>query len=190
MQQARFYISLSLMMLLTACSGGTVQDALGINAKAPDEFVVVKRAPLSVPPEFDLKPPAPGSSEYGRISTREQARSSVLGEASPHAAIVESVGSENLPSSAESTFLDKLKVNQADPDIRAKLSEDRTKKPDTSNAKTLLEILRTEEGEHPVVDAKREAERIRHNKDNNLPVNKGETPVIEPKDRGLLDILL
>ncbi|MBE6447700.1 MAG: DUF3035 domain-containing protein [Alphaproteobacteria bacterium] len=50
-------IALVLMMLLVlgACSKLN-RDTLGMNKKAPNEFLVTTRPPLSLPPEFDLKP--------------------------------------------------------------------------------------------------------------------------------------
>jgi hypothetical protein len=45
--------------LLCGCSN--FKQVIGIEAQAPDEFAVESRAPLTVPPEFDLRPPAPGA---------------------------------------------------------------------------------------------------------------------------------
>ena len=46
------------VLSMTACSG-TVQERLGMTRRAPDEFQVVRRQPLVVPPEYRL--PAPGT---------------------------------------------------------------------------------------------------------------------------------
>ena len=46
--------------LLAACTG-TVQENLGIAKRSPDEFQVVRRAPLVLPPDYNLRPPSPGS---------------------------------------------------------------------------------------------------------------------------------
>jgi hypothetical protein len=45
--------------LLAGCNN--FKQAIGIEPQAPDEFAVESRAPLTVPPEFDLRPPAPGA---------------------------------------------------------------------------------------------------------------------------------
>src|SRR5581483_6553192 len=45
--------------LLTGCTG--FKQTIGLEPTAPDEFAVESRAPLTVPPEFDLRPPAPGA---------------------------------------------------------------------------------------------------------------------------------
>ncbi len=40
--------------VLSAC--GVTREQLGFEKKSPDEMLVVSRAPLSVPPEFGLRP--------------------------------------------------------------------------------------------------------------------------------------
>lgn len=65
--------------LLGGCARGTVQDALGMGKRAPDEFAVVKRAPLIVPPDFDLRPPDPGAPRPQIGRTSDQARVALTG---------------------------------------------------------------------------------------------------------------
>lgn len=43
----------------TSAPGG-FRDALGLNAGAPDEFLIIANAPLQLPPSFDLARPTPG----------------------------------------------------------------------------------------------------------------------------------
>ena len=43
------------LLVLSACSMFT-KDNLGLGKKAPDEFMVTNRKPLSLPPEYDLRP--------------------------------------------------------------------------------------------------------------------------------------
>ena len=45
----------ALALALSACGKG------GFNRNAPDEFAVSRQAPLVVPPDYTLVPPAPGS---------------------------------------------------------------------------------------------------------------------------------
>jgi hypothetical protein len=67
------------LAVLAACSGNDVTQTLGLNKEAPDEFVVVSRPPLVVPPEFDLMPPRPGEESPHAQSTESQARKLLLG---------------------------------------------------------------------------------------------------------------
>ena len=43
---------------LSGCQ--STKNALGLNKVVPDEFRVVTKAPLVVPPDYALRPPAPG----------------------------------------------------------------------------------------------------------------------------------
>ncbi len=45
----------ALIFLLSSCEN--VQKGLGIKKDAPDEFLIEKRNPLTMPPNFDLLPP-------------------------------------------------------------------------------------------------------------------------------------
>ena len=45
-------------LALGAC--GTLRDRAGLGRVTPDEFLTVSTAPLSVPPEYGLRPPSPG----------------------------------------------------------------------------------------------------------------------------------
>lgn len=77
MKRLRF-ISILGLLALTACETSEVRETLGLSRKAPDEFVVVSRPALSVPPDFSLVAPDP-TKEGPRASTSEQARSALLG---------------------------------------------------------------------------------------------------------------
>ena len=53
------FIVLTIVSLLSGCE--KAKQALGQTKEAPDEFAVFQRAPLSLPPDYALKPPRPGS---------------------------------------------------------------------------------------------------------------------------------
>jgi hypothetical protein len=55
--------------------------ALGVGKVTPDEFRVVARAPLVVPPDYSLRPPAPGEPRPQELDPQAQARNAVLGSA-------------------------------------------------------------------------------------------------------------
>ncbi|MBN8544101.1 MAG: DUF3035 domain-containing protein [Alphaproteobacteria bacterium] len=186
-------------LLLTACEGNEVREAVGLTREAPDEFVVVSRPPLSVPPDFDLKPPRPGEIRAAE-STENQAKKLILKDDGTTQATVETmepapksvetaldpVISSDAKTSAESSFLGKLGAENADPEIRQKLGADITAPKDTSNEKSLLDKLTKGEGEEPIVDAKKEAKRIRKNKEKGKPINKGKVPEAD-ESRSVID---
>jgi hypothetical protein len=61
--------------MLAACGGGN-----GIfNRDRPDEFAVQRQAPLIVPPDFTLTPPAPGAPRPAEGTASEQALEALFG---------------------------------------------------------------------------------------------------------------
>ena len=64
-------------MAMAGCN--SVNDALGNSKLAPDEFRVVTKAPLVVPPEFALRPPTPGEPRPQELQPESQARQILLG---------------------------------------------------------------------------------------------------------------
>ena len=73
-------VSLAGVLLLAGC--GDFKKAIGIEPGMPDEFAVESRAPLTIPPEFDLRPPTPGAPRPQEKSADQQAKD-VMAEAGP-----------------------------------------------------------------------------------------------------------
>ena len=46
-------------LLLLGCTD--LKRSIGLEKTSPDEFAVESRAPLEMPPDFDLRPPQPGA---------------------------------------------------------------------------------------------------------------------------------
>ena len=67
----KVFFCLALVLLsgsLSACSG--VKKKLGLENSAPDEFLVTSRAPLPLPPEYDLRPVTDVSSVSPALSSQ------------------------------------------------------------------------------------------------------------------------
>ncbi len=60
--------------MLGACGGGGV-----FNRDRPDEFAVQRQAPLVVPPDFTLTPPAPGAPRPAEGTASQQALEALFG---------------------------------------------------------------------------------------------------------------
>jgi hypothetical protein len=63
---------------LTACNSAS--RALGVSKVTPDEFRVVTKAPLVVPPDYALRPPAPGEPRPQELQPESAARQALLGQ--------------------------------------------------------------------------------------------------------------
>ena len=58
----------------------STQQALGMTKVTPDEFRVVTKAPLVVPPDYALRPPAPGKPRPQELQPESAARLALLGQ--------------------------------------------------------------------------------------------------------------
>jgi hypothetical protein len=185
--------ALACCSVLSACGKGVdVKESLGLNHEAPDEFRVLARPPLSVPPEFNLRPPGQESEYVGAVPAQTKAHDQVLGTAeaaaSPRsgssATAVVPVTSGALPGRADSQLLANAGSTRADPHIRQKLLDDKLNGVASKDPGYLFGGKKTDE---PEVDATKESDRIKKNKAQNLPPTAGgATPVIAPKDKGIL----
>lgn len=182
------------LFALAACSSGTVKETLGIGAKAPDEFRVVSRPPLSVPPQFNLRPPSSNAASPTVVPADKQARSIVTGTE-----IVIDDDSENLENSVvtakkkqksaneESAFMKNIGADRADPRVREELVQQKIAEQEKQEEDSWWsKITRTGGKKDTLVDAKKEAQRIKTNKEENKAVTEGETPEVKDKDHGLL----
>ena len=77
-------------LLLAGCGGGGL-----FNRQRPDEFAVQRQAPLVIPPDFALVPPAPGAPRPTDTSTAQQAQSALFGAPQPRSSVETSVGSKS-----------------------------------------------------------------------------------------------
>jgi hypothetical protein len=66
--------------LLPGCAD--LKQMVGLDQPMPDEFAVESRAPLTIPPDFDLRPPQPGAARPQEKSADQQAQQ-VIEQAGP-----------------------------------------------------------------------------------------------------------
>ncbi len=90
-------------LALTACGG--MAQAVGLKKVVPDEFLTVSSAPLQVPPEYGLIPPAPGQPRPQDLAPDSAARQILLGE---RAAVTRSAGENALADAAGASRADPL----------------------------------------------------------------------------------
>ena len=83
----------------------TASRAMGMTKVTPDEFRVVTKAPLVLPPDYSLRPPAPGEPRPQELQPESAARQALLGE---RAAEVRSQGEKLLASKAGGDKADPL----------------------------------------------------------------------------------
>lgn len=171
------------MVFLAGCGGDNV---LGSGSRAPDEFAVYSRAPLSLPPDYALRPPAPGTEPTQGVMPRDEAKTALVGNAfnSP------SANSAGVSSYSPGTrnLLEQTGALAADPDIRDLVNRETTILAEEDQSVTERIMFWTTPVEYgTVVDPAEEAKRIHETQALGQPITAGETPTIERKKRALLE---
>ncbi|MBT5571620.1 MAG: DUF3035 domain-containing protein [Alphaproteobacteria bacterium] len=196
-------VLLTLAALTLSACGDSTKRALGLSRTSPDEFSVVPRAPLSQPPDFNLRPPRPGAEDLTTLSTREQARQAVFrgddankkpgintlrGNTGPNAQAAPREGVSR-STTGESAFLSRAGALETDPLIRSQIDrESDVLVEENENFVRGLLGLR-QDSPAAVVDAPAEARRLREAQALGVPPSEGEkTPTIERKSNSLLKI--
>lgn len=168
---------------LSGCS--EAKRALGYDKAPPDEFQVVERAPLALPPDFSLRPPAPGTVRPQEGNTRDQARQALLG--TPRQTTPVSTQGRTL---GDVTLLKKAGAEQIQPDVRMLVNKETQSLADTDKSFTdKLVFWRKPEGPGygEQLDAGKEAQRLRENQALGRAVTDGDTPRIERRRKGMLE---
>jgi hypothetical protein len=179
--------ALLLLAGLAGCS--QAREILGYNKQAPDEFQVYARAPLSLPPDYNLRPPAPGAPRPQEGTARDQAASAVFGDYAFGGSLGQALGEkQDLGSNGEKAFLQSAGATGIDPSIRQTIDQETAAL--IEQDKSLIDSLifwRKPEPAGTVVDPTKETQRLQENAALGLPVTEGETPTIERKKKALLE---
>jgi hypothetical protein len=182
----------SLLMLtvcgaaLTACGREDLQRNFGLIREAPDEFVVTTRAPLSVPPDFALRPPEPGAARPQEVTPTAAAESALVPQAAltpqtqPSGGSAESPGEEALIAAAGPP---------APPDIRQRVDAEAAKEADSASLTDRLMFWKAPRPPGVVVDPQKEAARLRENAALGRSPETGDTPVLDTKPKTLFNEL-
>jgi hypothetical protein len=192
-------VSIAVLSILTGCGRGTVQDALGMGKRSPDEFSVVSRAPLVLPPDYGLRPPGAGESRPGVDTPAEHARASLTGgdlqqpagtaPARTDREMVSAAFDERgqAATSGERALLAEATPAPADPQIRRKIAEENMQLAEVEQALFTRLVKWTEPSTLSVaVDPVAETERLRTNKAEGKPPTEGESPVITQRRQSVL----
>ena len=116
---ARMTVLLATAALLSAC--GSLREAAGLNKSSPDEFAVTTKAPLIIPPGFNLVPPQPGAAPTNEPETAAAAQLALFG--GDPATVAANIQGNH--SAGERMLLANAGINRADPSIRQRLMTDR-----------------------------------------------------------------
>jgi hypothetical protein len=164
---------------LAGCSGDEFGRTLGFVRDAPDEFTVTIRAPLAMPPAFNLPPPTPGVPRPQEQSERAKAEQALV----PQMA---------LGAAAEGNSPGQQALLQAagpppTPGIRAEVDQDAKLNRPSEGVVDKLMFWRKPTPPGIVVDPQKEAQRLRENSALGQSPEAGDTPIVQPKKRAWLE---
>jgi len=173
-----------LAVTLGACEG--VKKQFGLTKQSPDEFRVVARAPLTLPPDFILRPPEPGVARPQEGTTAQQARKVIFRADEPKAEVV--VAPEDGRSLGEMSLLRSAGAEAANPDIRLVVERETLRlNAESEGFIDNLIFWRDQAPPGVVVDAESEAKRLRENAALGKDTTNGATPTIERGSGALLE---
>jgi hypothetical protein len=171
------------LLCLSGCASD-ISRTFGLTRDAPDEFQVTTRAPLSMPPDYTLRPPEPGAARPQEMSTPRAAEAALV----PQVALA-----SGSPSSQVSPGEQALLTAAGPPapaDIRSKVDADAAAEADSRSLTDYLMFWRTKPPPGVAVDPQKEAERLRQNAALGQNTNVGDTPIIVDKPKGFFDRIL
>lgn len=142
-------------LALAGCD--SIRSAAGMSKAAPDEFAVVTKAPLIMPPDYNLRPPRPGSAPLNQTVPTQAAQASLF--SNDPAAVASTITGQY--SQGEKLLLAHAGAAATNPTIRQQIAADNAnlEASDPSFTDRLLFNTPTDQNGHPV-NADAEAERL------------------------------
>jgi hypothetical protein len=170
------HLLLGCVVILLGGCGDKLSRTFGLTRDAPDEYTVTTRAPLSMPPDYNLRPPRPGAARPQEQSERQQAEEALV----PQLAL----GAPQGTSSPGQAALVQEAGPPAPGDIRRRVDQDaRFADNDDSFVDKVL-YWRKPSTKQTEVDAQKESQRLRQNAALGEGPDIGETPIIQQKRTG------
>jgi len=177
---------LAAVVMLSGCE--ETKRALGQTKDAPDEFAVYQRAPLSLPPDYGLRPPAPGATRPQAVNPRDRAVQALgTGRKAPSRQVGSTTDLAHL-SPGERSVLQLTGATNSDPSIRLLVNQETTILAQESKKFTEKLIFWQNPAAFGVaVDPVKENKRLSENRALGKPLNTGAVPTIKRKKKALLE---
>jgi hypothetical protein len=150
----------------------TLNRALGTEKVIPDEFAVVSRAPLAIPPDYQLRPPRPGATPTQESTPTEQAQQAIFKAGDQQAALPDA----DKLSPGENLLLRQAHAGDAAPGIRETITKEAAagNGPVDESFVDKLMIWKSSTPDYgDVIDPNQEAQKL---KDTQAAVKAGNTP--------------
>lgn len=165
---------------VSACSTDTGK-ILGLEKNKPDEFAVVSRAPLTLPPDYGLRPPDPEGQRNQDLKPSQDAQRAVFGDDVVQRRIdAEAKLTRSGTTKGEIALLNRTGAIDADPTIRRRVDEESAAlAAEQDSFVDDLVFWRSKEKPGDIVDTAEETRRIQSNEALGKPIDDGQTPIIK-----------
>lgn len=112
------YLAAVAGLAMTVAGCESFREAAGLTKVSPDEFAVATKAPLIIPPDYNLRPPKPGATPTNQGSPTDTAEDTLFGDPPP---VTSNRGQLSV---AEQNILAKAGVRNSNNMIRQKIAAD------------------------------------------------------------------
>ena len=167
-------------LLLAGCSD--LSRTFGFSRSTPDEFAVTTQPPLSMPPDYAIRPPEPGAPRPQAVPASRAAEQALI----PQSALDGPGAGAGAMGAGQQALVQSATAAAGSPPSGPQLGRPSNAN-DQSFARTLL--FGGASGRGDLVDAPAEAKRLRENAALGKSPVAGETPVIAPERKGWLQRL-
>lgn len=169
------YLAVLAGLALSLAGCDSIRQAAGMDRSSPDEFAVVTKAPLIIPPDYNLKPPKPGAAPTNQVGPTDSAEAALYGTRAPV------TSNKGQLSAGEQELLAKAGASDANDMIRQKIAADNRamQAADQSFTNKILFGMAAPSDTGTPVDANAEAQRL---KSGNAPANTNSGATIQ-KDK-------
>jgi hypothetical protein len=173
---------MAVLGLLAAC-GADTSRTFGFTRDAPDEFTTARRVPLSLPPDYALRPPSPGAPRPQESSARDGAEATLLGVTSAATA------SGTLSRGEEMLLQEAGQAPSTPSDVLRRRVDEESRRLDMPSRSLADRMIFWQPAPQPgtPVDPTAEARRLRENAALGREVTVGDTPIIQRRRKGLLE---
>ena len=119
-------LTVAVALSTTACD--KTRESMGLKRVQENEFEVMDRQPLSVPPNYSLRPPMPNAPAAAAVDSTEKAKEALLGDQVKN----------DTKSAAEKDFLAKANAENVDHSVRADLAKEVPAKEEVAPGEALV----------------------------------------------------
>lgn len=178
---SRAVTAIAVMVVAVALTGcDSARQALTQTKAAPDEFSVYTRAPLTMPPDYGLRPPSEAEAAARKTDDPQVVAKRVM--LSGRDIQLQPVQAATPGTSA---LLMQAGVQNAEPGIRQMVNRETSAFAEEDQ--NFMEALMFDPNPGVVVSPQKELQRLQENQALGKPVNEGDTPIIETKSKAPLE---